>query len=318
MYTSDMKPTRRASLARFPRIAPESYRHGAVSVGNFDGVHLGHEHVLKRLREVAGNRPAIVVSFYPHPLRVLRRDSALRYISSIREKAERCGELDVDLLYLVHFTRLISEMSAASFIEAVFVKALGIKDLVVGEDVAIGRGREGTLAYLQQALPKYGIELHVVPQRVVGGGKAGSRRIRELIELGEVERAAQLIGKSFTLSARVGHGDKRGSAIGFPTANIAVGTRLIPKRGVYVCRVKVAGAMYSAVANIGVRPTFQGTGERLEVHIIDFPFRSLYGERIHVSFVSRLRDEITFESVDKLKAQISIDVARARLELGCG
>lgn len=310
-----MNSTRRAALARFPRIVPDRFRNGAVTVGNFDGVHLGHEHVLRRLRQVAGSRPATVVSFYPHPIRVLRRDAGLRYISSIREKAERCGELNVDLLYLVHFTRVISEMSAVSFIEAVFVNALGIKDLVVGEDVAIGRGREGTLAYLRDVLPNYGIALHVVPKFVVGGGKAGSRRIRELLEFGDVHDAAQLIGKPFTVSARVGHGDKRGSALGFPTANIAVGSRLIPKRGVYVCRVEVAGKNYGAVANIGVRPTFRGTGERLEVHILDFPCESLYGQRIHVSFLSRLRDEAKFESVEQLKTQISIDVERARMEL---
>jgi riboflavin kinase/FMN adenylyltransferase len=136
-----------------------------------------------------------------------------------------------------------------------------------------------------------------------------------LLEFGDVHDAAQLIGKPFTVSARVGHGDKRGSALGFPTANIAVGSRLIPKRGVYVCRVEVAGKNYGAVANIGVRPTFRGTGERLEVHILDFPCESLYGQRIHVSFLSRLRDEATFESVEQLKTQISIDVERARMEL---
>jgi riboflavin kinase/FMN adenylyltransferase len=291
------------------------YRGGAATIGNFDGVHRGHERVLQHLRQVAQGSPAVVISFYPHPLRVLRRDSGLRYISSVREKAERCGELGANLLYYVHFTKQIAEMSAAQFTEAVLVNAMGIKHLVVGEDVAIGKGREGTLEWLRAALPKYGIALHVVPKLEIHGSKAGSRKIRELIELGDVTEAAALIGAPFTISARVGHGDKRGSAIGFPTANIAVGTRLIPRRGVYACWVRIEGKTYKAVANIGVRPTFNGAGERLEVHILDFVPRSLYGVRMHVSFVARLRDEQRFESIDALRKQISQDIEDARARL---
>jgi riboflavin kinase/FMN adenylyltransferase len=302
-------------MMRYPQIASESFRGGAATIGNFDGVHRGHERVLEQLRIVAAGAPAVVVSFYPHPLRVLKRDLSLRYISSVREKAERCGELGASLLYYVHFTKQISEMSAAEFIQAVLVKSLGVRHLVVGEDVAIGKNKEGNLEYLTKNLPSYGITLHIVPKLEIQGYKAGSRKIRELIERGDVARAGALIGAPFTISARVGHGDKRGSQIGFPTANIAIGTRLIPRRGVYACRVRIEGKVYNAVANIGVRPTFNGSGERLEVHILDFAARSLYGVRMHVAFVERLRDEQRFESIESLKGQIAADIQAARERL---
>jgi riboflavin kinase/FMN adenylyltransferase len=302
----------RAPLMRYPQTVPDSLRGGAVTIGNFDGVHRGHERVLASLRQVAGDDPAVVISFYPHPIRVLKPAANLRYISSVREKAERCGALGVDLVYFIHFSHAVAAMSARDFIERVLVQSLGARHLVVGGDVAIGRGREGDLEFLKNILPTYGISLHSVPKLEVDGVKAGSRRIRELIEHGEVATAAELIGEPFTISARVGHGDKRGSAIGFPTANIAVGNRLIPKRGVYACRVQVAGVYYMAVANIGTRPTFSGSGERLEVHIIDFQPRSLYGTRIHVAFIARLRDEQRFESVTALSSQIARDITLAR------
>lgn len=308
-----MTSLKRAQLARYPQSIPEQFKRGAVTIGNFDGVHRGHERLLAELKAVADGRPTVVVSFYPHPIRVLRRDAGLRYISSVREKAESFGALGINLLYFIHFTKTISEMSADEFIREVLVKALDTKDLVVGEDVAIGKGREGNLAFLRRELPNLGISLHVVPALAVEGVKAGSRKIREYIEGGDVKGASEIIGAPFTISARVGHGDKRGSAIGFPTANIAVGARLIPKRGVYACRVEVDGNNYDAVANIGIRPTFQGHSERLEVHILDFPPRSLYGKRIHVGFIGRLRDEKKFDSIDALRAQIQLDIQAARL-----
>jgi riboflavin kinase / FMN adenylyltransferase len=303
---------KRARLARFPRALPQQWRSSAVAIGNFDGVHLGHEQVMRVVREVAGSSPKVALSFYPHPIRVLRGGDEPRCISSVREKAERLAELGVDVLYLVHFTRAFSRLSAVDFIDRVLVDALGAAAVVVGEDVAVGHNREGDLAFLQRELPRRGVALHVVPRFEINGARAGSRAVRSHVESGDVQAAAALIGAPFTISARVGHGDKRGSAIGFPTANIAVGRRLIPKRGVYACLVEVEGARYKAVANIGVRPTFNAHEERLEVHILDFPAHSLYGKRMHVGFLSRLRDEKKFASVEELCAQIQRDVVAAR------
>lgn len=305
----------RAPMMRYPQQVPETLRSGVATIGNFDGIHKGHQRVLKQLRATAAGRPAIVISFYPHPIRVLRPEAGLRYISSVREKAERCGALGVDLLYFVHFTSAMSQMSAVEFIEKVLVGALGIAELVVGEDVRVGKNREGDLEFLQRTLPDFGIRLHIVNKLAIDGVKAGSRKIRELIEQGHVSEAQELIGEPFTISARVGHGDKRGSLLGFPTANIAVGPRLIPRRGVYACKVTIEGKSFAAVANIGIRPTFNGSGERLEVHILDFAPRSLYGIRMHVGFVARLRDEKRFDSIEALKTQIAHDVQAARERL---
>lgn len=305
----------RSSIMRFPRRLPERYRGGACTLGNFDGIHRGHVRVLDHLQAVAQARTTTVVSFYPHPINVLRGSGAIRSVTSVREKAERLGELGVNLLYCVHFTQKLALCSADEFIKRVFIEALGVSDLVVGEDVGFGHGKRGDLQYLTEKLPGYGIKLHTVPRLDVDGRKAGSRLIRELVEGGLVEEVVPLLGAPFTISARVGHGDKRGSQIGFPTANISVGTRLIPRRGVYACRVEVDGDYYGAVANIGVRPTFNGDEERLEVHILDFPARSLYGTRIHVSFVSRLRDEQGFSGVELLVEQIHRDIKQARVRL---
>ena len=310
-----MSFAKRVRLARYPRELPEQWRGAAVAIGNFDGIHLGHKAVLGTLEQVAGDRPRIALSFYPHPIRVLRGGDEPRCLSSVREKAERLAELKVQLLYLIHFTKSFSQLSARSFIEQVLVRALGATAIVVGEDVAVGQGREGNLEFLKRELPNYGITLHVVPRFELAGVRTGSRTIRDLVGVGDMRAAAHLMGSPFTISARVGHGDKRGSMIGYPTANIAVGKRLIPKRGVYACYVEVLGASYKGVANIGTRPTFNGRCERLEVHILDIQARSLYGCRMHVSFIERLRDEERFGSVEELKAQIGRDVETARRSL---
>ena len=305
-------------LLRFPAPVPARLKGGVVTLGNFDGVHLGHRHVIAALNNVAGERPHVVVSFYPHPVRVLKGDKEPRALSSFREKWEQLGELGIELLYGVHFTKEFSKVTAKEFIERVLVDALGATMLVVGEDVAIGHKREGDLAYLQRELPAYGIALHVVPKLLEKGERPSSRRIRELLLAGDVRGAANLLGAPFTISSRVGHGDKRGRQIGFPTANIMCGTRLLPKRGVYACKVNIEGRDYDGVANIGLRPTFNGSGERLEVHILNEHFPSLYGRRLHVSFIDRLRDELKFNSVDELKAQIARDIEDATRRLRDG
>ena len=298
-------------LLRFPALVPSRLKGGVVTLGNFDGVHLGHRHVIKALHEVGGDLPRVVVSFYPHPVRVLRGEKEPRALSSFREKWEQLGELGIELLYGIHFTKEFSKVTAKDFIERVLVNALGAKIMVVGEDVAIGHKREGDLAYLQRVLPSYGITLRVVPKLLEHGERPSSRRIRELLLAGDVRGAATLLGAPFTVSARVGHGDKRGRQIGFPTANIMCGRRLLPKRGVYACRVNIEGRDHDGVANIGLRPTFNGSGERLEVHILDEHFPSLYGRRLHVRFIDRLRDELKFNSVEELKAQIARDIVDA-------
>lgn len=307
---------KRSVLVRYPGAIPPELQGGVATVGNFDGVHLGHEHLVRALVAHGHGAPSAVVTFYPHPIKVLTGSAEPRPISTIREKTERFGGLGVSLLYLIHFTRAVANMTARQFIEEVFIKRLAIKMLVVGEDVAIGKGREGNLEFLRRELPAYGIRLEVVPQLQIASTRPSSRTIRTLLAAGQMEQAQVLLGEPYTISARVGHGDKRGGQLGFPTANVAFGSRLVPKRGVYACRVMVDGKPYKAVANVGVRPTFSGSGERLEVHILDFPSHSLYSKRLVITFRAFLREERRFSSPDELKVQIQADIHAARALLG--
>lgn len=306
----------RSVLVRYPGNIPPELQGGVATVGNFDGVHLGHEHLVRALKAHGHGAPSAVITFYPHPIKVLTGSSEPMPISTIREKAERFGGLGVSLLYLIHFTRAVAQMTARQFIEEVLVKRLAIKVLVVGEDVAIGKGREGNLEFLRRELPAYNIRLEVVPQLQIDGVRPSSRTIRTLLAAGEMEQASVLLGEPYTICARVGHGDKRGAQLGFPTANVAFGCRLVPKRGVYACRVVVQGVTYKAVANVGVRPTFSGSGERLEVHILDFPSQSLYSKRLVITFLAFLREEKRFSSVEELRAQIKSDIDAARELIG--
>jgi riboflavin kinase/FMN adenylyltransferase len=207
-------------------------------------------------------------------------------------------------------------MTATEFIDQVLVRSLGISRLVVGPDAAFGRGREGNIEFLTKELPKRGIELSVLEELELAGVRPSSRVIRELIGEGELERAARLLGRNFSVSARVGHGDSRGRQIGFPTANLICGGRLLPKYGVYACRVTHEHRRFNAVCNIGVRPTFAGVAERVEVHLLDFAFESLYEKRLEVEFVARIRDEMKFSGVQELTEQIGRDVVKARELLG--
>lgn len=300
---------------RFPRKLSPAERGGVATLGNFDGVHVGHAHVVAKMLELSRGRHSTVVSFYPHPLNILRRADTVRYLTSSREKATLLGGLGIDTVYYVHFTKRLATLSADEFIHRVFVEALGIVDLVVGADVAIGRDREGDLEFLRKSLPRFGINLHTVSHLDVNGNKAGSRRIRELVAAGLIENVTEVLGRPFEISGRVCHGDKRGATLGYPTANISVGKRLLPPHGVYACRVQIHEQTFGAVANIGVRPTFRGAEERMEVHILDFPKISLYGARINVSFVARLREELRFQGADALINQIREDITEARRRL---
>lgn len=303
------------SVVRFPAKLSPSKRGGVATLGNFDGVHLGHACVVAKMLEVGRGRHSSVVSFYPHPLNVLRKPGTVRCLTRSWEKASLLGALGVDTVYFIHFTKRLAALSADEFIDQVFVEALGITDLVVGRDVAIGRGREGDREFLLNALPRVGINLHTVAHLDVGGNKAGSRRIRELVAAGAIEDVRTALGRPFEMSGRVCHGDKRGALLGYPTANISVGNRLLPRYGVYACRVKVHGVTYDAVANVGVRPTFRGAEERVEVHILESPEHNLYGVRIHVQFIARLRDEMSFQNTESLVNQIGEDIREARMRL---
>lgn len=297
----------------------EAADRGAVlAIGNFDGVHRGHEAVIGtagRLARAAG-APHAVLTFEPHPRRVLRPDDPPFRLTPFRAKSRRLAALGVDLLFTVHFDAGFAARSAEDFIDTVLVRHLGVRHAVVGYDFVFGHGRRGTAALLRERGAAQGFGVTIV-DAVAGEGGAvhSSTRIRDLLTAGEPRAAAALLGRFWEIEGRVERGDERGRLIGFPTANLMLDDYLRPAPGVYAVRAGIEqggrAVWHDAVANLGRRPTFGGSDLRLEVHIFDFA-GDLYGRNLRVSLVEHLRPEQKFSGIDALKAQIAADAQRAR------
>jgi len=292
---------------------PESARGATVAIGNFDGVHKGHQALLQHARALGGKLGVLV--FEPHPQEFFRPDTPRFRLTPFRAKARLLEQHGVSLLFALHFDADFAALSADEFITRVLVQGLGVRHVIVGEDFCFGKGRTGNLALLQQRSAELGFD--VTTFELVGEGEASkisSTSIREALRDGKPEVAASLLGHPWTVEGMVESGDQRGRTIGFPTANVSLEGYLEPALGVYAVRVEVGGRQYGGVANFGRRPTFDKKDVLLEVHIFDFE-GDIYGQPIVVSFISFLRPEMKFPGLDALKAQIARDseAARARL-----
>ena len=289
--------------------------HGCVlSIGNFDGVHRGHAEVIKRLVDKAHHfqLPATIMTFEPQPQELFRGDKAPARLSLLRDKVRLLDELEVDRLLCVNFTPSFASQPAQAFIEDLLVNKLGVKYLVVGDDFCFGKGREGTFDMLVAAGKEFGFTVVSTQSFIVGSQRVSSTLVREQLQLGNLEQARRLLGHPFILSGRVAHGQKIGRTIGFPTANIALKRKVVPVRGVFAVRLFWDDSdIYEGVANIGFRPTVQGQVCHLEVHSFDFD-GDLYGKRVEVELVAKIRDEQPFESLDALKKQILNDANEAK------
>lgn len=291
-----------------PPIAP------VLTIGNFDGLHIGHRHLIQRLVASARERraPAVVYTFDPPPRAVLGTKPAPR-IQSWDDKVEIMGELGVDHVVVETFTRAFAERPPAWFLEEVVGARIKPQAMVVGYDFRFGKGREGDVHTLREAFPDLPVT-QVEPLKLAGQN-VSSTRIRSLISAGQVADAAHLLGCSHRIRGVVVGGDARGRTIGFPTANLQTTAELAPAVGVYAVRSRVGGGPWSsAVANLGHRPTFDGRGFLIEVHILDFE-GDLYGRMLEVEFVERIRGERSFASADELVAQINADITIARRTL---
>jgi len=292
----------------------------AVTVGVYDGVHLGHRHVVAALRqqaEQAGITDLAVVTFDPHPLRVVAPSQAPRMLTTVDQRLELLEGLGLDVAAVVSFDEAVRELTPAGFARLVLAEALHARLVVVGEDFRFGRDRTGNVASLGELGDVHGFDVRVVP--LVGDDRpVSSTRIREMVAAGDVAGASAALGRPHEVRGRVVHGDGRGSAIGFPTANLEIpdGTA-VPGRGVYAVEAGPLGEpLGPGVANVGVRPTFGGAAEELvEVHLLDSD-RDLYGRELRVRFVARIRDERRFSGAGELVARIAEDVAIARSALG--
>lgn len=286
-----------------------------LTIGAFDGVHRGHQKIIDALCSGArqGDMPAVVLTFYPHPSVVLRGRRPSFYLTSSEERAALLGEHGVDAVVTETFNEELSKVSAADFLDRLQAR-LGFRDLWVGPDFALGHQREGTVHYLRGEQEKRGFELHVVEPVRVAGEIISSTRIREALRSGDVARAATYLGRWFSLPGEVVQGAGRGKELGIPTANLSIWEeRAYPRKGVYACFAELDGDQQPAVTNVGVRPTFEEEAPRpvVETHVLDFD-RELYGERLRLHFVDRLRDEKRFSGPDELLAQIRRDIERAR------
>lgn len=299
------------------------FRRAIVTIGNFDGIHLGHRAILRtvvgRAKDLDGE--AVVYTFDPHPRKVLRPESAPGLLTTLDQKLELLAEAGVDAVVVEPFTLEFARTPAEDFIRRRLYERLRPVEVYVGYDFHFGRDREGSMRLLTEMGPRLGFAVTIIPEVTVDEGDVNSTRIRQLLADGEPERAARMLGRPFTVRGRVVRGDERGHTIGFPTANLAPENEVLPAPGVYAGVVRMLddgdppkGAVVHAVTNVGRRPTFQGEEIRAEAHLIGWD-GNLYDRRIEISFVTRLRNEQKFESVDALKRQIEKDVAEARRRL---
>jgi riboflavin kinase/FMN adenylyltransferase len=285
----------------------------AVTIGVFDGVHRGHQALIRRLiAEARGRDLAVgVVTLHPAPITVIRPDVRVMYITSLEERIELLSAHDVDAVAPLTFTSELAQVSAEEFVGAMR-EILDMRLLVGGPDIALGRAREGNAAWLTEHAPRLGFDLEIVEFLSEHGHKVGSSGVREAIAHGEMEAAAALLGRPFSLRGPIVRGFERGHTIGFPTANIAVSPdRALPGLGVYVTRAHLGETAYPSVTNIGRRPTFDDGSVSIEVHILDFD-ADIYGRELKIELLHRLRGEVKFTGVDALVAQIRQDVAGAR------
>ena len=282
-----------------------------VTSGTFDGVHLGHQKILKKLLNTAKeiNGESIVLTFWPHPRFVLGNGwGDLRLLTTFEEKAKLLAETGLDYLVKVPFTRAFSELSSNDFVQNIIVDKLGTQKLIIGYDHKFGKNREGGFDYLKEHQDTFGFEVEEIPRHDIDSVGVSSTEIRQALFSGNVQEAQKLLGRSYTLSGIVIKGDQFGRQLGYPTANIYIAEefKLIPGDGVYAMLVHLKGGIYQGMMNIGVRPTISGKRRQIEVNIFDFE-EDIYGQSIKLEFVAKLREEQKFESKDHLKQQLGRD-----------
>ena len=287
----------------------------AATIGAFDGVHRGHQAVIEQLREQAQKhgQPMTVVTFEPLPREYLAPDKAPARLQSFRERFESIAALGVDRLLCLRFDDALRGMSADDFARRLFVEGLGVKSLVIGDDFRFGKAREGDAPFIRRLGEEVGFETHPTTTVEVSGERVGSTRLRLALERGDFVEARELLGRDFSMAGRVIYGRQLGRQLDAPTANIALRRRSVPLSGVFAVSVEGAGLSEQAgVANVGMRPTVEAAAKpNLEVHLLDTD-ADLYGQRLKVSFLRKIREEQRFDSVEALKEQIHNDFAAAR------
>ena len=285
-----------------------------ATIGNFDGVHLGHQAVVAQCREQATRLglPVTLITFEPQPREFFASAPAPARLTRLREKLQVLNEYGIERVLCLRFDKRLAELTPDAFIRTILVEGLAVKYLVVGDDFRFGRERAGNYALLKQAGDQFGFEVASMHTYHSGTERVSSTRVRDALQQGDLDTAALLLGRPYAMCGRVAHGDKRGRTIGFPTANIFLHRASSPLAGVFAVEVAGLGQKpVPGVANVGSRPTVDGTRALLEVHLFDFD-RDIYGAHVQVNFCRKLRQERRFESFEALRQQILLDAQQAR------
>ena len=280
-----------------------------VTLGNFDGVHVGHQILFRKAAEIAFEKggTSIAFTFEPHPLKIIAPEKVPPLLTHFHKKMKLIEACNIDSVICANFTRQFADQQPREFSKNILSEKIGVKEMVVGFDYAFGRGREGTIPYLKKMGEEFGFIVHVVEPFQLDGLTVSSSHVREIIESGNMESARKFLGRYYSIVGPVVAGYKTGQAIGFPTANIDTSKVQIPGTGVYAVRMIYQNESYDAVANIGFNPTFHRDRLSVEVHIFDFN-QVIYGKEIEVEFISRIRSEVEFKSKEDIeKAKILLE-----------
>ena len=291
---------------------PELARDSVLTFGVFDGLHIGHQDVLKTVRERADadNLTSVLFGFYPHPLTFLAPDKCPPVLMCLPKRVEILEQLGIDVAIFVNFNEQIASMSPWTFVNRILLELCRAKHVVVGYACQFGKDREGNAELLKSIGQESGFGVTVVPPTQLNGLPVHSTRIRQAIGRGDLGLASQLLGRTYSLRGTIVQGDGRGRQIGFPTANIEPGAQLCPPNGVYAIRAKLVNRWLDGVLNIGIRPTFDGTKFQVESHLFDFD-EDVYGETIEIFFIEKIRNERKFSDIQTLVQQIHRDIAVA-------
>ncbi|MFZ5794902.1 MAG: bifunctional riboflavin kinase/FAD synthetase [Sphingomonas sp.] len=298
-------------------VVPAALRAGIVALGNFDGFHLGHQAVVGRAveRARAEGRPALVATFDPHPVRHFRPDTAPFRLTTLDQRERLFAEAGADAMIVFQFDTALAALSAVEFVGDRLLDTIGIGGVVTGEDFTFGKAKSGTVAVLADLGRKNGFSVDTVGPVMLDGEPVSSSRIRALLEAGDPRGAARLLTRPFAVAGTVQHGDKLGRTIGYPTANLDMGSYLRPAYGIYAVRGRLPdGRVLDGAANLGIRPSFDPPKELLEPFFFDFS-ENLYGQAIEVALIEYLRPEAKFDTLDALTAQMEQDCARAKVIL---
>jgi len=292
----------------------EHHRKCVATIGNFDGLHLGHQAIILQLKEIANTHdlPTVVIIFEPQPQEYFSPENAPARLTRLREKVEELSRLGIDRLVCLRFNEELANLTAREFVELLLIEGLDIRHLVVGDDFRFGKNRQGDYATLENMADEFGYELEHTNTCSFEGERISSTRVRQALANDDLKLASQLLGRGYAISGRVVHGDKRGRELGFPTANMELHRLHSPVTGVYVtCVHGIDDKAHPAVTSIGTRPMFDGEGMRLETHILDFD-ETIYAKHIRVEFLQKLRSEKNYSDIDALKKAIETDIENTR------